>query len=563
MGGHPVFTKCVGQSSERAEEIARAAWLLAALTLTCASACGGGDDTAATGMEPAQHRSAVRDLEVRMRTAQQEIRPTTDEPYLGIGYEGEEAFSYVSPGDHFRVWWVESGAHKVPLADAEPANGVPDYVELVAAQADEVVADLELRGYRPTIDDDTIPVSWEVGGDGRFDIYLVDFARSSDGLVARNGCRTQLGSTVCTTHMLIENDFAGYGYPSIEEAIRVLTSHEYFHAVQAAYTDELAQWVSEGTATWFEESFDPSQSDFERLANGYFESPERSLNSRSQGPFDGFAYSTALFFYHLELRYDAELMRLLFERIALGSEALSAIDAILQAEYDSSLVEAYESFAAWNAFTGSRAITGEGYAVSHLFDEVPVASFNATRGINWDASVASVAAKYAAFEVDGPVKVGLEALPDRAFAEQTRALVMRGPDDFDVVAAGEEPVVLLEPGALVFVALLNASSEDDTSARVTFRKYTPPAPMEPEEPADMGMEPDGSTDMGMESSDMPEDMSPVVILPEPEPEPETEETCTSAPFGAPSAPRDALLFVLLAGVFGKLRRHRRRGINLS
>lgn len=493
-----------------------------------------------------------------MRTSQQEIRPTTDEPYLGIGYGGEEAFSHISPGDHFRVWWVESGPHKVPLTDAEPANGIPDYVELVASQADEVVAELDRRGYRTTVPDDSIPVPWEVGGDGRFDIYLVDFAKSSDGLVARNGCRTQLGSTVCTTHMLIENDFAGYGYPSIEEAIRVLTSHEYFHSVQAAYTDELEQWISEGTATWFEESFDPSQSDFERLANGYFETPERSLNARSQGPFDGFSYSTALFFYHLELRYDADLMRKLFERIALGTEPLTALDAELRAGYDSNLIEAYQSFAAWNAFTGSRAITGEGYDVSRLFDEVPVASYNASRGINWDVSVDPVAAKYAAFEVAGAVRVGLEALPERTFTEETRALVLRGPDDVDVVAAGEDPVILLEPGQVVFVTLLNASPEDETSARVTFRKYTPPAPMEPEDSMDMGVEPD--VDMNEAAPDMgttPEDMSTVITLPEPDPEPETEETCASAPFDTPASPRNAFLWVLLAGLVGHLRRRQR------
>lgn len=141
--------------------------------------------------------------------------------------------------------------------------------------------------------------------------------------------------------MFIENDFAGYGYFFIEEVICVLTSHEYFHLVQVVYIDELEQWISEGTVTWFEESFDLSQSDFERLANGYFETPERSLNARSQGPFDGFSYSTAFFFYYLELCYDVDLMRKFFERIVLGTELLIAFDVELRVGYDSNLIEVY------------------------------------------------------------------------------------------------------------------------------------------------------------------------------------------------------------------------------
>lgn len=38
--------------------------------------------------------------------------------------------------------------------------------------------------------DDLILVFWEVGGDGCFDIYFVDFVKSLDGFVVRNGCRT-------------------------------------------------------------------------------------------------------------------------------------------------------------------------------------------------------------------------------------------------------------------------------------------------------------------------------------------------------------------------------------
>ena len=526
-----------------------------ALLLTV-TACGDGSEGDDVSSAPAgeSHRSAVRELDAKMRTAQQEIRPTNDDPYLGLGYEGEEAFSYASPGGHFRVWWVEGGPHATVLADVEPANGVPDYVELVATEADSVVAELDARGWRSSIDDESIPVSWEVGGDGRFDIYLIDFDRSADGLVARNACRTQLGRTVCSSHMLIENDFAGYGSPSIEEAIGVLTSHEYFHAVQAAYTDELEQWVSEGTATWFEESYNPAQRDFERLANTYFSTPERSLNARNQGPFDGFAYGTAIFFRHLERRYDAALMIDLFERIAAGQGALEALDASLREGYDSDLTQAYQSFAAWNAFTGDRAAFGQGYHASSTYDEVPFTDYDATRGLNWDVSVDPVAAKYAAFKVSGPVRIRLEALADRTLTDETRALVLRSPNDYDVISI-EEPAIVLEPGEFVFLSILNASPSTTTTARVAFRNYTPPEPtMEPEDGMDMGqqgMEPDAPVVMEPDE-ETPEDMGEVIDLPEPEPEP--EETCAASPSRTPATPGALLIVALLAGLARRLRR---------
>lgn len=55
-----------------------------------------------------------------------------DELYFGIGYGGEEVFLYISSGDYFCVWWVESGPYKVLLIDVEFVNGIFDYVELVA-----------------------------------------------------------------------------------------------------------------------------------------------------------------------------------------------------------------------------------------------------------------------------------------------------------------------------------------------------------------------------------------------------------------------------------------------
>jgi hypothetical protein len=495
--------------------------LRALITLAAALAACGPDEPA--GLDEGEH----------LCTRHQEIRPTTDDPYLNFGYEGVEASSYASPGGSFRVWWVEQGRHRVLEGDTSPADGVPDYVQRVAETADAVAAELESSGWRLALDDETFAVPWEVGGDGRFDIYLIDFAGGADGLVARNGCAATPGDPVprCTTHMLIENDFAGYGYPSIEEAVLVLVSHEYFHAVQAAYVDEIPGWVSEGTATWYQEHYAPTQSDFERLTRTFFQDVARPLNSRNNGPTDGFQYAVAVFFRCLELRYDEELLVRTFGRMTAGVDLLTALDGELAASHASSLEAAFGGFVAWNLFTASRAVDGQGYPNANLFPPAPVAEYDATRGLNWDVNVDHLAAKYAALEVSGPVRLELQALPDRELSAQPRALVLRGPEDYSWVRPGD-PLILEEQAAgELRVAVFNVDTVEDASLRLAVRNHTPTVDPDPE--PEPGPEPGPSPGEGEGGAG--------------------DEGCAT---GAPGAPAGApgLAFAMLGVLWARARR---------
>ena len=81
------------------------------------------------------------------------------------------------------------------------------YDDVLALYRDEL-------GFRPPLADATVA---DNGGDGRFDVYLVDFgggiATAPSGSDAGGLDRAAPGQ--CVGYMVQENDFAGYGYPSI------------------------------------------------------------------------------------------------------------------------------------------------------------------------------------------------------------------------------------------------------------------------------------------------------------------------------------------------------------
>ena len=150
----------------------------------------------------------------------------------------------------------------VDAAGAPVPDGVPDWVQTVGATA-EFALDFEVvqRGYRQ-ITNDTFDGSLR-GGDGRFDIYVVDFAghgkRGVLGLVAND----PIGSLA--SYMLVDDDYSVAEIGQVSKTLEVLqatVAHELFHAVQFSYTSEgLPVWLAESTATWMESQVYPEVHD--------------------------------------------------------------------------------------------------------------------------------------------------------------------------------------------------------------------------------------------------------------------------------------------------------------
>jgi hypothetical protein len=251
-----------------------------------------------------------------------------------------------------RVTYSVAGTNQTVLDD-DDGSGLPDFPEQVALHAEAVLEMYAAMGFRAPISEADMGI--ELGGSPAFDFYLVDFAGTADGQFATDRCQGQ----VCSGFMIMENDFKNYGYPSKEDGIRTLTSHELFHAVQAAYRNGQDSWLSEGTATWSEYQYDNGNRDFFSLCTAYLADPGRSLDKPPAGSVSSWSYGTALFWTFLSERYGPGVI-VDVQEAQDSLEGLDAVEAALTAAGTSWDVE-WPIFVEWNLGAGSNGGVLESY----------------------------------------------------------------------------------------------------------------------------------------------------------------------------------------------------------
>lgn len=308
-----------------------------------------------------------------------EVRPDTPGNILQFNFEpGDVVEKADSPSGRIRVHYTRNGTNAVPAADTD-MSGVPDFVEEVATVYDDVLAFYEGAGFRAPRTDEGLP---DNGGDGKFDVYLVDFAGIGDGTFQIDACDA-VKKSQCSGYMVQENDYVGYGYPSTLVANRILGSHEFFHGIQAAYDNEQGRVFSEGTAVWATESYDGSLNDFEWFIDGYLNNTGRSLDVSLPGPVDGFSYGAGLFFQFLEEKYGAGTVRALVERTEDGTfgetdpQWLTVLEPMLQAKGQATFADAFVEFSTWNLFLGSKSDPTRSYVNCAKYPQVKMESVTA------------------------------------------------------------------------------------------------------------------------------------------------------------------------------------------
>ena len=260
---------------------------------------------------------------------------------------GTTPASYGVPGGRVLVHYVTTSPDAVPATDTD-ASGVPDFVEEAARRGDESLAAFAAMGFRAPRGDGTL------GGDDRLDLYLRDL-NGADGSFTADTC-TQTPFT-CAGHITIENDFVGYAYPSTSIALRVLTSHELFHAVQNAYDGDQPIGWSEGSAVWAEEAVFPEQDDFEHLVAAFLAKPFRPFDRPGAGFGDLYPYGAGLWPYFLEAHVGTGITAAAWagcEDQGDDPDFLDAIDLELT-DRGRTLVDTWITFTRWNARTGARA----------------------------------------------------------------------------------------------------------------------------------------------------------------------------------------------------------------
>jgi MYXO-CTERM domain-containing protein len=277
-----------------------------------------------------------------------------------FSFEDDDVVQTVDSSDGaVRVHYSAEGP-SVTILDDDDLDGRPDFPVMVAETTAEVFSSFESIGFRRPLGEEEMGLG-ELGGSYAFDVYLVDFAGQGDGAFSIDSCDSE--PNVCSGFFSMENDFSGYGYSNLEQAVNTLTSHELYHAVQAAYEADSPVWYSEGTATLAEKLFDPESEDFLHLAGYYLDDTERSLDNPPTGPVPTFAYATALWWDFMNIRLGTDAIVALQESLewdGADKDTLSEMEAVIEA-HGSDLATEWGTFAQWNLATKFRAGAMESY----------------------------------------------------------------------------------------------------------------------------------------------------------------------------------------------------------
>ena len=174
----------------------------------------------------------------------------------GNGYPSTGSWTFTC-SLRFCFHWVTTGDDAVDPTDAD-LNGTPDQIDLTSATM-ETVWDTEVTGYglRAPKDDSTSVLPFAAGNpDGRFDVYLANIGDDSlYGYCSSDDPETQ-GNTRSdvSAYCVLDNDYslAEYGAPPLN-SLQVTAAHEFFHAVQFAYSYLTDSWLLESLAAWIED----------------------------------------------------------------------------------------------------------------------------------------------------------------------------------------------------------------------------------------------------------------------------------------------------------------------
>ena len=281
-------------------------------------------------------------------------RPT--DPGALFSYTPEDQLSFHDVEDAaIRVHYSTAGPSAVSLVDKD-GNDVPDFVQEVATFVKESLAVYETElGLRPPVGEAELGLE-DLGGSSDLDVYLVDFGGMGDGHFSSDACG---GMPVhCAGALIVENDFAGYGYPSPVYGAELVTSHELFHGVQAAYAQSQPVWFSEGTAVWGSAQYGlGGLNDLVGFGSKYVLDSWRTLYKPPGGPVPSFAYGTAIFFDFLTTRHDVSIVADALEVSEMTADNVKIVEGIAAAlaDRDDTLAEAWTEFVSWNLATGSLA----------------------------------------------------------------------------------------------------------------------------------------------------------------------------------------------------------------
>ena len=253
----------------------------------------------------------------------------------------------ISPSGHFYIHYDLTGDAAPDLSDNNE-NGIPDYVDAVGMIADSAYHLLvNVMGYQEEPFD----------GEGGYDIYIKYYG--SDSVYGYN--YKESGGT---SYLEMDNDYG----PQSEKSnfnlspiqiMNISVGHEYFHAIQWGYEDNLGSnaYFYEMSAMWFEDVIIPDGNDYlDGWLDPLFNNPEADFDQTGGG------YELALFGHYLssyldpkgaETAKNSTIIREMWERYgSTNSDAFSTVQYVLEHSYKTSFIEAWTDFISRNLYNG-------------------------------------------------------------------------------------------------------------------------------------------------------------------------------------------------------------------
>ncbi|MES1182997.1 MAG: MXAN_6640 family putative metalloprotease [Myxococcales bacterium] len=378
-------------------------------------------------------------------------RPTDPQGSNGVSYGSAEVDFFDAASGRTRIHFALSGPH-APPAPSTLQPGVPDAVVVAAQAADDALDEYEKLGYSAPLGDADSPCASN-GDSDAIDVYLVNFA-AADGQAVLDHCQPGLPQR-CAGFVLVENDFRRGGYADAAEGLRTVVPHELFHLVQDAYDAGVERWWAEGSAQWAAKQVYPDLQDLERFLPSYFDVPWRPLNVPPNGVVTNFLYATAIWPVFLSERFDAGIVREVFEGFGPDpSDVLATTDVVLQA-HGTSLADEYLQFAAYNAATGERAPDRGGYENAARYPQVPITSLTGSEGVLASDVGSGLCAFYYSLDTSMPTELTLEA-----DAGRTKSVLIPVADGKLQLATAEPLPTTLSGQGVVVVAGQTLSGTD-------------------------------------------------------------------------------------------------------
>ncbi len=245
--------------------------------------------------------------------------------------------------EHFRIWYDTSGVNMI--------LNWPDttYRDAIATAAENCWSEeVDVLGFRQPPDDSGDPDGG--GGSSHYDIYVQNLS----GVYGYTEGRYTVPGTPqndATSIVVIENDYAGFGYPDPQDPMKVTVAHEFSHACQYAhdYTEET--WYKECTSVWMEDHVYDDINDYRQYLNYWFSYPYRSMEWN-----DGTGlriYGSCVWNFYLAENFGPEIVPEIWYG-AEGSLGIFVVFDITLSGHGSNIEEEFLGFSVWNFFTGAR-----------------------------------------------------------------------------------------------------------------------------------------------------------------------------------------------------------------